>query len=130
MTGGPKGTTGTLDGIKLDDYCTKNITGTWDGIAEVSGYNVTNDFTLSLVQKGTAFKGTSVFTGPNCVHQADVTGTVSGSKITMRWSLAGYEPVDFEGTLSGKTMSGTFTAVGCPPENLNIGGPWSATKRK
>ena len=130
VTGGPKGSSGTLTGSKLDDYCNKGITGTWDGTAEVAGYNVANDFTMTLVQQGSTFKGPVVFTGPNCIHEADVTGTVSGSKITMQWALAGLNPVNFEGTLSGKKMSGTFTAIGCPPENLNIGGPWSATKRK
>ena len=130
VTGGPKGSSGTLTGTKLDDYCNKSITGTWDGTAEVAGYNVANDFTMTLVQRGSSFKGPVVFTGPNCIHQADVTGTVSGGKITMQWALAGLNPVNFEGTLSGKKMSGTFTAIGCPPANLNIGGPWSATKRK
>ena len=130
VTGGPKGSSGTLTGTKLDDYCNKGITGTWDGSAEVAGYNVVNEFTMTLVQRGNSFKGPVVFTGPNCVHEADVTGTVSGTNITMQWSLAGLDPVNLEGTLSGKTMSGTFTAIGCPPERLSIGGPWSATKRK
>ena len=130
VAGGTKGSSGTLTGSKLDDYCNKGITGTWDGTAEVAGYNVANDFTMTLVQRGATFKGPVVFTGPNCIHEADVTGTVSGNKSTMRWALAGLNPVNFEGTLSGKKMSGTFTAIGCPPENLSIGGPWSATKRK
>jgi hypothetical protein len=130
VTGGPKGASGTLTGTKLDDYCRKGITGTWDGSAEVSGYRVVNDFTLKVVQKGATFSGTTDLTGPNCVHQAGVTGTVSGSDISMRWAAAGLQPVELEGTLSGNSMSGTFTAISCPPGNLNIDGTWSATRRK
>jgi hypothetical protein len=130
VTGGTDGATGTLTGVKLDDFCRKGITGTWDGVAEVSGYGVTNGFTLTVVQKGDAFTGTAEITGPNCAHHADVTGTVSKGDIAMRWAGAGLQDVVFEGTLGGTTMSGTFTAVSCPPGNLAINGTWSATKRK
>ena len=130
VTGGPKGSSGTLTGTKLDDYCKKGITGTWDGSAEVAGYNVVNDFTMTLVQRGDYVQG------PGRVHRSELCprGRCHGHRVGQQDHdavvPAGLDPVNFEGTLSGKTMSGTFTAIGCPPEKLNIGGPWSATKRK
>jgi hypothetical protein len=130
VTGGPKGASGTLTGTKLDDYCHKGITGTWDGSARVNLGGVINDFTMTVVQKGAAFKGTTEISGPNCAHHGDVVGTVSGSDISMQWSGPGLQDVVFEGRVSGATMSGTFTAVSCPPASLNIDGTWSATKSK
>ena len=132
MTGGTNGTTGTLQGMKLDDYCTKGITGTWDGVwqnAERWG-GATGGFTLKVVQKGAAFAGTTDVTGPTCVRHGKVTGTVSGSHISMGWVAAGVRDVEFEGTISGKTMSGTWSAFACDPADLKIDGSWSATKVK
>ena len=54
-------------GTKLDDFCKKGITGTWTGtwaISPVFG-SATGGFTMTLIQKGTSFSGTTVVTGPN-----------------------------------------------------------------
>ena len=48
----------------------------------------------------------------------------------MGWLAAGVRDVAFEGTVKGKTMSGTWSAYACKPKDLQIDGSWSATKVK
>ena len=130
VTGGTKGTTGTLDGMKLDDWCT-GITGTWEGVWQNSERwgGATGGFTMKAVQKGAAFTGTTDVTGPTCVRHGKVNGTVVKGHISMGWLAAGVRDVQFEGTVSGRTMSGTWTAIACNSD-LAIDGSWSATKAK
>ena len=131
VTGGPDGASGTLVGMKLDDYCNKGITGTWDGIwqNDEKWGGATGGFTLKVVQKGAPFTGTTDVTGPTCVRHGKVTGTVTNGHISMGWVAAGVRDVAFEGTVSGGTMAGTWTAIACNTD-LEINGSWSATKRK
>ena len=131
VTGGPKGSSGTLTGVKLDDYCT-GITGTWEGVWQNSPEwgGATGGFTMTAVQKGAAFTGTTDVTGPTCVRHGKVTGTVTKNHLSMGWLAAGVRDVQFEGTVSGKTMSGTWSAYACKPKDLLIEGSWSATKVK
>ena len=133
VTGGADGAKGTLTGSKLDDYCRgKGITGTWEGIWQNSPEwgGATGGFTLTVVQKGTAFTGTTDVTGPTCVRHGKVTGSVTGKHISMGWVAAGVRDVAFDGTISGKTMSGTWSAYACKPKDLQIDGTWTATKVK
>lgn len=133
VTGGTAGTTGTVVGMKLDDYCKKGITGTWVGIwqnAEEWG-GATGGFTLKVVQKGTSFSGTVDVTGPTCVRHGTVTGTVSKEgNVSMGWVAAGVRDVQFDGTLKGDAMSGTWTAISCAPQSISIWGDWSAQRQK
>jgi hypothetical protein len=126
-TGGAKGATGTLSGMKLDDFCSK-LTGSWTGIWQNAPEwgGATGGFTLTIVQKGSSFSGTTEVTGPTCVRHGTVTGTVAGGKVQMGW-VAAERTVTFDGTVKGRTMSGTWSAIACKPA-IQISGTWSATK--
>ena len=132
VTGGTAGATGTLIGMKLDDYCKKGIAGTWVGIwqnAEEWG-GATGGFTLKVVQKGSTFTGTTDVTGPTCVRHGTVSGTVSkDGHISMGWVAARVRDVIFEGELKGDSMAGTWTAIACDLD-LHIDGSWSAQRQK
>jgi hypothetical protein len=131
VTGGAKGSTGTLVGMKLVDYCNKGITGTWDGTWQNDAQwgGTTGGFTLTVVQKGTAVTGTTDVTGPTCIRHGTVTGTVVKDHVSMGWVAAGIRDVAYEGTLTGNAMSGTWTAIACGLDQ-QITGTWSATRRQ
>jgi hypothetical protein len=133
VSGGTGGASGTLTGQKLDDYCTK-LTGTWDGTwindASLGTPRANGTFTMQIVHKGGKITGTVEVAGPTCVRSGTVNGTVTGSSIQMGWVSAARD-VAFEGTVSGSHMSGTWSAIACPPSpNITVFGDWEATKRR
>ena len=118
-----------LDGTKLDDFCKKGITGTWTGtwaIGPVFG-SATGGFTMTLIQKGTSFSGTTVVTGPTCVSTGQVDGTVTGSNLQFGWITDVAAPVQFEGTVGAKSMSGTWNAIRAHPRHPDLWS-WDATR--
>jgi hypothetical protein len=132
VTGAIAGATGSLVGLKLDDYCKRGITGTWLGTwenaPEWGGAN--GGFTLKVVQKGTSFSGTVDVSGPTCVRHGTVTGTVSkDGDVSMGWVATGVRDVQFEGTLRGDSMGGTWSAISCAPQSISIWGTWSAQRQ-
>jgi hypothetical protein len=48
----------------------------------------------------------------------------------MGWVAAGVRDVQFEGTLAGDEMAGTWSAISCAPQSLSIWGTWSAQRQK
>ncbi len=78
---------------------TVDVTGTWHGI------NLEEDVTgtMSLEQTGNSVSGTFVADG---IH-GTVVGSVSGNQVTLTFT-SGAERVDFEGTVSDNTMSGSW----------------------
>ncbi len=133
VTGGTTGASGTLVGTKLDDFCTK-LTGTWDGtwINDVSfgTPQATGPFTMTIVQKGGKFTGTVEVGGPTCVRSGTVDGSVDARGLEFGWVFGPYD-VAFEGTVSGRRMTGTYSAISCPPyQHITVFGDWEATKRR
>jgi hypothetical protein len=90
-----------------------DLTGSWSG--QYSGtFNGT--FTLSWTQSTGKLSGDiAVSTSPNPLH---VSGDVVGSAIT----FGAVDGVAYTGSVSGNSMSGTYTVPG------GGGGNWSATK--
>ena len=128
VTGGPKGASGSLSGMKLDDFCS-NLTGTWVGTwmndPEWGGAN--GGFTLQMVQKGSKISGTIDLTGPTCNRHGTIDGTLSGKEITFGL-VSTTRDTTFSGTVSGNSMSGTWGATACDVD-LQISGTWAATKQ-
>jgi hypothetical protein len=135
VTGGTAGATGSLDGLSLKDYCSPTIAGTWTGTWQNDNGLATGGFTLVLTQKGKTFSGTIDVTGPTCVGHGTVQGTVDGKSVN--WGTVGAErDVDFTGTFSDDSMSGTWAAIACGPPYgpanviINLTGTWQATRQE
>ena len=106
------------------------MAGTWNGVWQNDPQwgSANGGFTLKVTQDtGTAFSGTVDVTGPTCVRHGTASGTVSGNHISMGWVATGIRDVEYEGTISGASMSGTWTAIACGTET-KISGTWSAKK--
>jgi hypothetical protein len=103
------------------------IGGTWDGTWVIDGYGNTGDFTMELVQSGSAFSGQIESTNTDC-PTGTVDGTVEGSDVTFGWVLSGVT-VSFTGTREGDSMSGTWSSIACSDANISLTGTWEATKR-
>lgn len=131
LTGATAGATATLDGMSLDSFCNQ-IAGSWEGTwvndPQYRDPPATGGFTMDLTQHGKNFSGTTSVTGETCVREGNVSGTVSGRNVQMGWISDAAEPVHFEGTISGKTMSGTYSAIACGTADFEVIGTWTATK--
>jgi hypothetical protein len=135
VTGGTNGASGTLDGLSLKDFCGPTIAGTWQGIWANDNGRASGGFTLVATQKGKTFSGTIEVSGPTCVRQGTVQGTIDGTKVS--WGVVGAErDVDFEGTLAGDSMSGAWSAMSCGPPYgpanvvVTVTGAWEATRQE
>ena len=89
------------------------LAGTWSGQYS-GGYNGT--FTLHWIQTGSKLTGTIKLSSPSGTY--GVSGSVQGSAI--KFGAVGVG-ASYTGSVTGKSMSGTYQAV---PK----GGSWSATK--
>ena len=91
-----------------------DLSGTWSG--NYSG-SFTGTFTLTWQQSGSQLNGTihlSTDGSPN------INGTVTGD--TIKFGTVGSTAIAYSGTVSGDSMSGTYTVGG------SGGGSWSANK--
>ena len=94
------------------------LSGKWSG--QYSGaYQGT--FILHWRQSGSKLNGTIQLSAP--AGSLPINGTVTGS--TIRFGTVGSEGIQYSGSVSGNSMSGTYK-VQAP--NGSVGGPWSATK--
>jgi hypothetical protein len=105
----------------------EDVAGTWEGTWVIDGYGNTGDFTMELTPSGDGFTGPIESTNTDC-PMGTVNLMLDGSSVTMGWVLAGVT-VDFTGTKSGDSMSGTWSAPACSDGNIFLTGTWEATKR-
>lgn len=91
-----------------------NLAGTWSG---KYGGGYTGRFTIHWTQKGSKLTGTITLSSPPGTF--NINGSVRGSAINFGAVSAG---ATYTGSVSGKSMSGHYTAK---PQ----GGSWSATKK-
>jgi hypothetical protein len=82
---------------------------------------------MDLVQSGDSFSGFVEITNTDCSN-GPVEGTLDGSRLDFGWILTP-EPVQFEGTVSGSSMSGTWAALACSDSSISLTGTWEATKQ-
>jgi hypothetical protein len=81
---------------------------------------------MDFIQSGSSISGPITFTGTDC-EDGTVEGSVNGSSITFG-VVASSQTIQYTGTVTGATMSGTWSAVSCTG-NVPITGTWEATKR-
>jgi hypothetical protein len=86
---------------------------------------VAGTFTLTWTQNFNILTGNIVVKGTPCLTGATVSGSVSGSTITFG-AVSGTHTVVYDGTVSGTTMKGTYTA---PAACVDAKGTWAATKK-
>jgi len=91
------------------------LSGTWAGRY---GGTYSGTFTLHWKQSGSALSGTIKLSAPSST--LDVNGTVHHGRI--RFGTVGSTAITYSGSVSGKSMSGSYRAPGG-------GGSWSADKR-
>jgi hypothetical protein len=91
-----------------------SLTGTWSG---TYGGAYHGSFTLSWKQTGSRLSGTIKLSNPKTTP--NITGSVRGG--TIRFGTVGSAAITYSGSVSGKSMSGSYHTPGG-------GGPWSAHK--
>jgi hypothetical protein len=106
-----------------------SLTGTWAGSWQIDPpyAGVSGDFTMELAQSGSSLSGTVEITNTDCSN-GTVEGTVNGPKITFGWILTP-QPVQFTGTVSGDSMSGTWSSIACSNPDISLTGTWQAQKK-
>ena len=101
------------------------LAGTWNGAYEsTSTPGSTGTFILDWTQTGSALSGTISVTASQCVSEGTITGTTDGATITFG-AVQGAYSIAYEGTVSGDSMSGTYTSPSCG----NAAGTWTADKQ-
>jgi hypothetical protein len=89
---------------------TVDVTGSWAG-TWLSGTGMGGDVTAVLTQTGADVDGTMTITDSPCFSVGNVSGTVSGNRVSTGAMFSGDIRVNFEGTVVGDEISGTYDAV-------------------
>ena len=100
-----------------------SIAGTWDGTWTSGEFENSGSFSMTFEPTGDGFAGTIQINGSSCVSDGEVTAAVEGDRITIG-AVQAEERIDFEGRVSGDTMSGTYSS---PAACGNDSGTWEAT---
>jgi hypothetical protein len=107
-----------------------DVSGTWEGTwlndLEFQGVAASGGFALTLSQTGDQVTGTARFSGPTCVGEVPIQGTVHGS--TVELPMPSEWDIRFVGTVDGDAMSGTYSAIACYPAGIIVTGTWQATR--
>jgi hypothetical protein len=106
--------------------------GTWSGAwTRTSPPPGNGTMTLVLHQQGQTISGTVDVTASACLTKGDISGSVTGTAITLHTvtpavSGGGRATGDYQGTLAGSRITGTLT-VSC---SLGVGvGTWDVTRQ-
>lgn len=100
------------------------LDGTWTGTYESSATSDRGTVKIDWKQSGQQLAGTIVVSNTPCVSNGTISGTVSGTTIAFG-AVKGATTIAFTGTLSGKTIFGTYKAdASCG----NATGTWSVVK--
>ena len=101
------------------------VGGHWNGQWTAQGGSGT--WSADFTQDGSTFSGSIVINGSACVHGGTISGTVDGDQI--RFGVVEAEQqISYSGTLSGDTMSGTWSKpAGADPCTADSG-TFSATR--
>jgi hypothetical protein len=79
-------------------------------------------FTLTWAQQGDLLFGAIGVSGSNCIKAGNVTGNVSGNRISFG-AVEGGTSIQYDGTVDGTTMTGTYHS-----DCGNSTGTWTAQK--
>jgi hypothetical protein len=98
--------------------------GVWNGQwANYTPDSSTGTFSIAWTQQGSTLTGNISIVGTPCLNGGAITGTVNGNSINFG-VVEGQVTVNYAGTISGNTMSGTY-ATTCG----NAEGNWTAAKQ-
>jgi hypothetical protein len=100
------------------------LSGTWSGTwNNTSPITAVGKFTLAWAQQGDKLYGALSVTGSNCLRAGNVTGSVSGNRLSFG-AVDGDTSIDYDATIvDNNTLSGTYhTACG------NSAGTWTASR--
>jgi hypothetical protein len=99
------------------------LTGAWKGTWTNREPQIAiGTFTLTWAQQGDLLFGAIGVTGSNCIKAGNVTGNVSGSRISFG-AVEGGTSIQYDGTIDGTTMTGTYHS-----DCGNSTGTWTAVK--
>ena len=89
-------------------YSSPNLAETWNGIW-ISGHVISSGtISMTITQSDSAFSGSITMSGSSCFPTSTIAGwTVMGD--TVSWSSPGIG--SFTGTISGATISGTYSVT-------------------
>lgn len=105
----------TLAGCSGDSTGPKpTVAGVWTGSSE--GINTT----LTLTVTGTAVSGSGSLSGPGDSFAMTVTGTYSHPSVSLILTTPGVQPLNYTGTLSGNTITGTYNGSGFSNTNYTL----------
>jgi hypothetical protein len=100
------------------------LTGTWTGTYESTSTTGANGtFTIQFTQTGSQLSGTIDIQGSPCITTGTISGALNGGQITFG-AVKGTQTIAYAGSVSGSTMSGTYSAPQCD----NGKGTWTASK--
>jgi len=89
---------------------TVDVTGSWAG-TWLSETGMGGDVTAVLTQAGADVDGTMTISGSPCFSVGNVSGTVSGNRVSTGAMFSGDTRVNFEGTVVGDQISGSYDTV-------------------
>ena len=99
------------------------VAGTWQGTwTNTSGGAASGTFQIDWQQQGSKLNGTIAITGTPCLAGGRITGNLDGDAIDFGVVSGAYK-VNYKGSLSGTTMSGTYST-----DCGNSKGTWEASK--
>jgi hypothetical protein len=100
------------------------VAGDWNGTWQSTVVTqATGTFTVTFAQNGNALTGTVRVADSTCLPEGSLTGVLNGSAITFG-AVKGANTISYTGTVSGDSMSGTYGAPTCGPDQ----GTWEATR--
>ena len=100
------------------------IQGPWDGTwTSTSSPGANGTFHIEFTQSGIQLNGSITIRNTPCITTGTITGALAGNRITFG-AVQGAQTIDYTGTITGTSMSGTYAAPKCG----NDVGNWHATK--
>lgn len=104
-----------------------NVTGNWTGTWQDTGRNVSETFTMELIQTERTVKGTATFMDATRTKAA-VSGEATGSKVRLVMTpQPSFPETTWIGTVTKQSIAGTWHLHGTPARGYASTGPWTAT---
>ena len=98
----------------------------WTGRWSSDRYALKGTFTVDWTQTGSHVVGTVAITGTPCLPGGAVTGTIKGTSVSFG-VVKGRRTVSWQGTIKGRSMSGTYVLEDPTPRCAD-NGTWSARR--
>ncbi len=115
---------GSVSAMPSDDSSEGAIQGRWNGTwTSTSSPGLNGTFHIDFTQAGEQLTGDITISDTPCITTGTITGKLAGDRITFG-AVQGAQTIAYTGTISGTSMSGTYSAPQCG----NGKGDWKASK--